>query len=1349
MSRSLPSSLTPHIAVFASEDLASLLASNELPPLHQLLENFSPLGQVITRTTTLVPVNHASFSLRFSDLSWIENSCREDEEARASRSIDWIGGRIARKAAGWVADLESKRPGELLGRDSPWWMELKQCVEGNRVPIHGEGWNHPVAVILATTTLAPNPLQAVTNLHSRHVDLPSWVDPNILRYTLIIHPLSRSTLSGDEANALMNATKKQFGLHCHLLTLKMNKPNTPKLLASPPPQLPPRTLLPSTPGPAVAQPLHDAHLDVQLNTLNLSDEDTVSTTRFMRELVNQSLIPWMERSVLEWNETYSSSRRLPSRLFSSTRRLFGSSAPSAASSSAPSTPTSPHGNGSNPFSNHPEALSQHRRLAEFSTFLGDVKFAVPLWETIRKEGKGGSDVLPMLLAPSLTLEAHAAYALAPVTTGAALGGKEGVSVGAAAQLRALAYAIRWERAVQDILSLGGEKWLVWAAGSTEEAPMALLIAQAASMSLRKGAFRISAMWYIFAANRMERSGVKALTMYFLRQARELYLRNPDKQLSPSFGDIEGLRDPTTVLSGILPSIEHALGRLLYTTGDVASAVKLFLGLLRGSVFVAGIPADIDKVLLEDFRIAYQHLQQKGSLPLENGTGTILKLPVPICQASLTRRRFATLSSQGGDPVDSDVATGQALEDLEERWQTFWRASSSYNKEALEKSNSAEVGEKFWVDVVLRNPLDTEISLKDVTIRVKEVGVINCNHADAPEGIEMEMKKEISLAAKELQTFSFFIRASRVVSLELTSISFNFLGLLPMEETLGVRGRRLNDTAAQRETPAYASDVLMRIDVRKSGGRLHAELSSSADHPATVLGVGEIKELTVRITNAGSTVVRDLWAVFGESENTGLVWLDTGDPDSDEDGLPSLITTPNSLLAPLPSHVPLERMHGSELGPDQSFDLPLYVQAHVAKPFDVAILFVFRQDFGSSTFFTTFLRTTIKVEPVLDVVAGVRPLPPQSLGYTLALDIENVGSLGDIHITQVSTISPAWSLASSGSCESSTPLPIIPERQMATLIEPVQRPNNATAFDQRHADFLIHNMQNVLTGQPIGSSPPPPIDLVVTARGKETLTSLRRRSMQYFIQAPRRQRLLQSLQSQFPLIPSASYPYIFPLYTPRDFDILVSWSVPSQGKTGFTLVTGLTLGAQHGILNGLLLGVEQGATNSTGKKTRNMYAETTREREALVTSVRNSSWNLDEDPLVLDVQCSDRVEHDFTTRPASIPITFNIRNTSGTRPTEYVLLLSGDPVPSTLQRFNIPPYVGKLSHRGTIPPLSQASVKARIWIVRPGTYALRGWKLQSRPLSEDGAVPGSSSVAVDFTQDAGVDEKIVVVVDASS
>lgn len=49
-------------------------------------------------------------------------------------------------------------------------------------------------------------------------------------------------------------------------------------------------------------------------------------------------------------------------------------------------------------------------------------------------------------------------------------------------------------------------------------------------------------------------------MHFLRRAHELYIHIPDKQLSPSFTDIEGKRPPVAELDSILPSIEHSLGK---------------------------------------------------------------------------------------------------------------------------------------------------------------------------------------------------------------------------------------------------------------------------------------------------------------------------------------------------------------------------------------------------------------------------------------------------------------------------------------------------------------------------------------------------------------------------------------------------------------------------------------------------------------------------------------------------------------------------------------------------------------------------------------------------------------------
>ena len=51
--------------------------------------------------------------------------------------------------------------------------------------------------MLAVSTNTANPLQAILMLHSRAIDLPQWVDPACLKYTLIIHT-PNSSLSDDE-----------------------------------------------------------------------------------------------------------------------------------------------------------------------------------------------------------------------------------------------------------------------------------------------------------------------------------------------------------------------------------------------------------------------------------------------------------------------------------------------------------------------------------------------------------------------------------------------------------------------------------------------------------------------------------------------------------------------------------------------------------------------------------------------------------------------------------------------------------------------------------------------------------------------------------------------------------------------------------------------------------------------------------------------------------------------------------------------------------------------------------------------------------------------------------------------
>lgn len=57
----------------------------------------------------------------------------------------------------------------------------------------------------------------------------------------------------------------------------------------------------------------------------LTSNDATAIRSFLREFTSQSLVPWMEARVREWNEIYVNSRRgLTGRLFGASRKFFGS-----------------------------------------------------------------------------------------------------------------------------------------------------------------------------------------------------------------------------------------------------------------------------------------------------------------------------------------------------------------------------------------------------------------------------------------------------------------------------------------------------------------------------------------------------------------------------------------------------------------------------------------------------------------------------------------------------------------------------------------------------------------------------------------------------------------------------------------------------------------------------------------------------------------------------------------------------------------------------------------------------------------------------------------------------------------
>ncbi|KAM5531871.1 hypothetical protein V8D89_014425 [Ganoderma adspersum] len=1362
----LPSSLSPHVCILASPDVRQVLDGAGLPPLPEVLQCFSPLPQITTRTTSLTSVPHPSFALRFSDVVDIENGVHEDGGQRAGRTMDWIGSRVSQRCERWLdmLDMETKEGGKMWRTRTPWWDEVKRCVDGDHVPSSAEGWNHPVSLILAVSTTAPNPLQALQDLAARAFDFPPWVDITSLRYFLIIHP-SNSPLADPIAEALFNAVKKQYGLHSFLLPLQLpaSSPPDPVPVPTLPPRLPTASTLDTPPLPPVTLTASDDGLrtpgltpprpppspiprnpgppplankrtddpspqapadDYAGSTLKLSQDDILQIGRFVREFVTMSLVPWMEKCVVEWNESFSSSRRLPSRLFSSTRRLFGASAAAASTPGTPTHGSSPSVSSVNSRYTHgpnssvssiasvtsisnmgPGSVNQQRRLAEFATILGDYKLAISVWEALRKEARGGSDILPLLSAPSPALALHADHAIATLT-GPQPRQTTPFEVPALAQYRALMYAARWETGIdrQDFLSpvLEGERWLVKAASSAEEPPTAILYAHAAFLSEIKGAKRRAALWYLVAADKLEKTGIKPLAMYFFRKAHDLYQDPMPKELSPSFWESE---DRSSLhwegFSAVVPGIEHELGRLLYTTGDTAGAVKYFLSLLKPSTPTRPLlgpshgaangvmspllpPPSTDKVFLEDFRVAFKHFKETEG---DAWKKLSLQLQLTFCQAKHTRVRFP------GDAIEGESST---WEKLEQDWQAFW---SSRGKEKLGKSGKAAVDETFWVDLVLKNPLDVEVSLSGLTITLRESS--STSEDTTREFVQAEVVDDVVLGPKDTRTIPIGVKCSRPASLVVTNATFDFFSLLPSSESLAVRGRRLNDTPVQRQGKVYAPDVLIKVEVEEAGQRLHAHF---VDDRHLILAQGEYKHQRVWLTNSGTRPISELWLLSGQEDE---VWVDmesdNPEPSSSSPPTHEILQSTNSLAPRKPYRIDLESIHSAQqLAPGEEVQLSFILHAAHQGEQDLSILFVFRES-DSAPFHCTRVTRRYEVKPLLKLTPFMRPSGSPDQAYVIGVQVENTTGASNIQVRQLSTMSALWKCSPSH-CPRSTS---IPPRQVVDFLlsaNPWQEGKGASEAKE----FVANKLQAILKGDQADSSGPPPIDLTCThlVQGTNIVVPLRTPATRHFIQCGRRTMTAQATVSAHRDIPSRLHHSIFPLYNPSNVDIVVFWELPAQKRAGHILLQGPTLGAHHAGLREIIDAAEN------MKVKRSMYAETQREREAILHAVKNCEWNVETDPMLVLVKDGTVVEHDFRQGPCHVPIAFTLRNLSLTHPARAVLKLVEPPLADSPSDLLPPPYAGRLIHRHVLAPSQSTTVRAKLWASRPGCFALNSWTLET-------------------------------------
>ncbi|KAG6381059.1 ER-golgi trafficking TRAPP I complex 85 kDa subunit-domain-containing protein [Boletus reticuloceps] len=865
--------------------------------------------------------------------------------------------------------------------------------------------------------------------------------------------------------------------------------------------------------------------------------------RFTREFIVMSLVPWMEKCVLEWNEAFSSSRRLPSRLFSSTRKFFGSTTPTTQSPTHTST-SSVTSLPSRSYTHNPSQLasgssvltappSQLRRLAEFATILGDHKLAISVWESLRKENKGGSDILPLLLSPSPAVVAHASYALSAVYP-------LGSDVSPQAQVQALKCAVRWEAGIStdDFLAdpLEGERWLVWAAGNNGtdwdsdiegRGTTSGVAPRSSSISERsKNSKRRAALWYLFAANRLEKCGIvrlylvsfrerlhevalETLTMFFLRKAHELFSNPPTKSLSPSFWISEGQPSSKHIgFDAVLSGIEHPLGRLLYTTGDIKAR-----------------------------------------------------------------------DSTSGDQVE--------WEKREEIWSKFWRTRG---KETLEKSGRAAVGESFWVDIALHNPLDTEVTLTNLTLvveaRDKDTSWIN-------KYVTVECVEEVVIHAQENRTLSIAVKVSQATSLTISYITYNFLGLFPARESLARRGRRLQDTPQQRQNVAYAPDILIRTDVEEASQELAV---SFENNELLILNEGEHRSMKLWMTNAGHKSIDEIWLVGGLEDQ---LWLESSEsePLSVAGGSTEILHISNKLSEWTPRVVPMNK----ELHSGDTAAVTLTWRPGRVAFQQLCLLFVYRET-GGHAFHCTRVTRTYHVIPSLELSASFSPSPSTDSAFLVNLEVSNLSSRS-MRVKQVISISPTWE------CHHSTPLPSTPlQPAQLTSMSFSASPLDSTACIEATTAFISRTLGAVLHDRKVEPEDPPPLDLTCRHTSVyDSCISVHDPAVSQLFLSEKSRIITNSITQSHPHIPATSNPRVFPLFNPLSVDFLLFWEIPSEQRAGFILLSGVNLGASHAALQEVIENVE------SAKVKRSMYAETQREKMEILRSIRDSDWNAEMNP----------------------------------------------------------------------------------------------------------------------------------------
>ncbi|KAM0793278.1 hypothetical protein ACM66B_000739 [Microbotryomycetes sp. NB124-2] len=1216
-----------------------------------------------------------------------------------------------------MPDIDEGWQGRSIDSITPWYAAMRDQVLKRREMVEWDTFAWPVGCLLALSTSHPDPMNALAALwdltSKENLFAPAsfpprsgaeedgrheWAQPDIIRYIVLVHDFGAGggRDAWEDAQTLHETIRKTYGLHTALLSVFSASPSAAH------PQPPARGVdaLWHAINPNLSSDQAHPHI-MDLGITNddnpeslhahqpaepspaprsfgaeLSDDDVRSLKVFVREMVVQSIIPWMERSIVVGAEQFAASKRsIGGRLFSAGRKYFGSAASSRSGSPVSASGAQLGFNSTRGYYPFAAQESQLRRVADLAFMLTDYKFAASVYESVSKDFRNDkawryfSSASRMVgLAQMLALPPDSRLTFNP-DQWLELAAQSPVSGAAGIDLDGIQAQMLYYEAYR---AIGDWRFaptgLLRTAGDADELCSALLLEQAAIADLhqprplrRKYAFHMS-----MAAARYEKCGFKSLSRRCLSQASSVFRVN-------TYSDDDQVRQPrqTAAWTGIRDHLHHGLGRQAYNVGRSLEATEQFLQLLVGQVAVESDDVT-DPEWLDDFALAWEHLGDEAD---EIAAQRRLALPVRLFDVDHIKVRTTSANSEIDDSTD------EAWASLADQMSTQWPARDRPPSLHVRHDDSEViVHEPFVVELVVTNPLRSMLRITDIRLAVT-----------ADEGaIEFTAPGDVELAPRQSRTIYVQARALQMEPFEIESVSYRFHGMLLCQEMLERRSKP--QYVAGKPDPVIRT-IKVAVTVRPPSPALAVQL----DRLPPVLRAGEGVSSSITVTNIGQVSLSHLFVVC---DLPSVVLFEQ------QSKMPSHAGKDTAeLFNSLALDTLFDLSSDSQLTPNTSRSFPVLLRGDSIGLHRLRFLFAFN-DVKSGKVTTARASTSVKVLPSLETRPLIRASVTSAHMFSVALHIANLDLPQDVHVTGVSAISPAWKLTPS----TASPRPLhetlaIQTKQNGVLHFGVSPIEGAAARLVPTMEFVARQVGALLDGKDVPHDEPPQVELhcsSISTTGSRVL-SFEPASSQLLHSTIATHRTLRSssLATQFSTLPASLHRWLFPLFNPFSLDLLVFWHVPATKQRGYHHLTGIPLGATSNELRSVLRSAEL--------KAGGLYAESQRERTMLLSSLGRSEFGRDDNPVKVWIEVDDVVSHDFDQGPCVIAVGFKIRNLSPNKPFSYTLCLTDVSIKLPLDVA----FAGNLVHRGTVEPCAIETVLTQLWIPRQGSYDVGGWKLVAR------------------------------------